>query len=255
MLPVLRNAMWPRCRSRFVGLVALLILAPAARAGPPYVTDDPETTDHRHYEAYLFASATSTRAGTSSVAGLDFSYGAGPDLQLTLVAPIAHERPNQGPSATGLGNVELAAKFRLAHQARLGWDVSVFPRLFLPSASRRVGDQDEAYLLPVWIERDWGRWSTFGGGGYAVNRGSDSRDYTLLAWAITRQVLPGLQIGAELFHRSADTRDGLPSTGLSAGLRCDLSEHYHLLGSIGPGIQNASVTNEHSWYLALLITR
>jgi len=47
----------------------------------------------------------------------------------------------------------------------------------------------------------------------------------------------------------------VPSTGLNAGLRFDFSDHYHLLGSIGPGIQNASATNEHSWYLALLITR
>ncbi len=255
MLRLLRNAKWAMSWSRLVGLVALLTLSPLAHAGPPYVSDDPETTDYHHVEAYLFASATSTRFGTGSATGIDFSYGAGPDLQLTLVAPVAQERPNQGQSATGPGNIELAAKIRLAHLARAGWDVSVFPRLFLPSASRRVGDQHEAYLLPVWIERDWGQWSTFGGGGHVINHGGDSQDYTLLAWAITHQVLPRLQIGAEVFHRSADTREGVPSTGLNAGVRFDFSDHYHLLGSIGPGIQNASATNEHSWYLALLITR
>ncbi len=107
----------------------------------------------------------------------------------------------------------------------------------------------------MWIEKDWGRWSTSGGGGHIFNGGSDSRNYTLLAWAITRQVLPRLQIGAELFHRSADKRDGWPSTGLNVGLRSDLSDHYHQLGSIGLGLHNASETNEHSWYLALLVTR
>ncbi|HMI36414.1 MAG TPA: hypothetical protein VK505_02210 [Steroidobacteraceae bacterium] len=232
-----------------------VVPVPQAHAGPPYVADDPETTDYRHFETYLFASAASTRDGTSGAAGVDFSYGAGPDLQLTLVAPAAQERPNQGQSATGPGNIERAAKIRLAHQARVGWDVSVFPRIVLPGASRRVGDQHAAYLLPAWIEKDWGRWSTFGGGGYVINHGSGSQDYTLLAWAITRQVLPRLQIGAELFHRSADTREGVSSTGLSAGLRFDFSDRYHLLGSFGPGIQNASATNVHSWYLALLITR
>jgi hypothetical protein len=226
-----------------------------ANAGPPYVSDDPEPTGEGHYEAYLFASATATSAGTGGATGIDFSYGARPDLQLTIVAPVAHEEPDQGPGARGLGNIEMAAKLRLGHQARLGWDVSVFPRLFLPSASRTVGDQHGSFLLPVWLEKDWGPWSTFGGGGYVINRGNDAKDYALVGWAIARQVLPRLQIGAELFHRSADTRGGLPTAGLNAGLRYDLGEHYHLLGSIGPGLQNASATNENSWYLALLITR
>ncbi len=174
MLRLLRNAKWAMSWSRLVGLVALLTLSPLAHAGPPYVSDDPETTDYHHVEAYLFASATSTRFGTGSATGIDFSYGAGPDLQLTLVAPVAQERPNQGQSATGPGNIELAAKIRLAHLARAGWDVSVFPRLFLPSASRRVGDQHEAYLLPVWIERDWGQWSPSGASEAADRRGSVS---------------------------------------------------------------------------------
>ena len=237
------------------GLAALMVLVPQARAGPPYVTDDPETTDYGHYEAYVFSSATSTRGGTSGAAGIDFSYGAGPDLQLTLVAPMAYEPSSQGGSASGLGNIELAAKLRFAHQARLGWDVSVFPRIFLPSASRTAGDQQGSYLLPLWAEKDWGQWSTFGGGGYVINRGGDARDFTVLGWAIGRQVTPRLQAGAEIFHQSAPSRSGLPSTGLNAGLRYDLSEHCHLLGSTGPGLQNVSATNEHSWYLALLITR
>lgn len=76
-----------------------------------------------------------------------------------------------------------------------------------------------------------------------------------MGWAIARQVLRKLQIGAEIFHQSAPSRDGLPSTVLNAGLRYDLSDHCHLLGSAGPGLQNPSATNEHSWYLALLITR
>jgi hypothetical protein len=47
-----------------------------------------------------------------------------------------------------------------------------------------------------------------------IHRGGISRDYTLLARAINRQRLPGLQIGAESFHRCADAGGGLPSTGI-----------------------------------------
>jgi Putative MetA-pathway of phenol degradation len=225
-----------------------------ASAGPPYITDDPATTEYSHFETYVFASGTAMRDGTSGAAGIDFSYGASSDLQLTAVVPIAYDSPRQGPGASGLGNIELAAKYRIAHQDSFGWDVSFFPRVFLPSASRNVAGQHASYLLPIWVEKEWGRWSTFGGGGYFINRGGDSRDFQLFGWALTHQILPKLQIGAEIYHRSADTRGGLPTTGVNAGLRYDLNDHYHLLGSIGPGIQNASETNEHSWYLALLFT-
>jgi hypothetical protein len=66
----------------------------------------------------------------------------------------------------GLGNVELAAKYRFLHQDTVGWDVAVFPRVFLPSGSGIVGDNRASLLLPVWVQRDWtSAWSTFGGGG------------------------------------------------------------------------------------------
>ena len=66
----------------------LLSLSPLALAGPPYATDDPEPTDYKHFEIYLFSGATSTRDGTVGAAGIDFNYGAGPDLQLTAVVPL-----------------------------------------------------------------------------------------------------------------------------------------------------------------------
>jgi hypothetical protein len=160
-----------------------------------------------------------------------------------------------GGSASGVGNIALAAKYRFAHQERCGRDVSTFPRWILPSVAGSVGERHHAFELPIWLEKDFGRWSTFGGAGITLQRGAGTRDYALVGWAITRQVLPRLQLGAELFHRTADVPGGLTTTIVNAGLRYDFSEHYHLLGSTGPGIQNAALTSAHSWYLALLVTR
>jgi len=235
--------------------LALLCLAPVAYAGPPYLTDDPQPTDYRHFETYLYGSGNANRAGSTAETGVDFNFGARPDLQLTAVAPIDYQRPAAGTGATGLGNFELAAKYRFAHRERCGWDISTFPRWILPSVAREVGARHHAFQLPIWLEKDYGRWSTFGGAGITLQRGAGARDYALVGWAITRQVLPRLQLGAELFHRSADVPGGLATTVLNAGMRYDFSEHYHLLGSSGPGIQNATRTNAHSWYLGLLITR
>ena len=229
--------------------LAFCWLAQPALAGPPYVTDDPETTDYKHYEIYAFADGVKTRDGKEGEAGVDFNYGATPDLQLTAVLPLAYERDVGARTVDGLGNVELAAKLRVLHQDKFGWDVAVFPRVFLPSGSHKVGDRHGALLLPVWVGKTIGKWSTFGGGGCELNRGGGA-----LGWALTRDVTARLHAGAEIYHQSADTKGGEPTSGLGAGVVYDLSPHYHLLASAGPGIQNAAETDRNSWYAAMLFT-
>ncbi|MGH8254578.1 MAG: hypothetical protein ACRES2_11070, partial [Steroidobacteraceae bacterium] len=73
------------------------------------------------------------------------------------------------------------------------------------------------------------------------------------AWALTH-TNGRLQFGAEIYHRTADTRGGRPSSGLGAGFSYDISPRYHFIGSSGPGFQNAADTNQYSWYTALLFT-
>lgn len=224
-----------------------------ALAGPPYVTDDPEPTDKGHYEIYLFAGGTTTRDDSSGAGGIDFNYGAADDLQLTAVLPVAW-RNADGMSASNLGNIELAAKYKFLHQDDVGVDVAFFPRVFLPAGSETVGERHVSLLLPFWIGRSWDRWSTFGGGGCTINNGGDSQNFCQLGWALTREVVPGLQLGAEIYHETADTRGGKPSTGIGFGANYDLTDNFHLMGSIGPGIQNAATTNQMTWYTALLVT-
>src|SRR4029079_10356431 len=136
--------------------------------------------------------------------------------------------------------IELAAKYRFMQRADHGWDVAFFPRVFLPSASSRLGEEKVSLLLPVWLEKDWDRWSTFGGGGCVIGRKGDSKDYCLAGWALTREVTHNLKLGAELVHQAPDSRDGHASTAVGAGLFYDLNENFHLLASAGPGLQNAA---------------
>lgn len=245
---------WLMKRTGYFCLIALLAVARPAFAGPPYVSDDPEPTDYRHFEIYAFNAGTTTRDGTSGTTGVDFNYGAAPDLQLTAVLPGGFDSPAVGQTVIGLGNTNLAAKYRFLYQARFGWDVSVFPRLFLPSNSRSLGERHTSFLLPIWLEKDWGDWSSFGGGGCEINRGGGSQDFCLASWAVARQILPRLQLGAEIYHQTAASIGGRATTGINLGVRYDLTENYHLLASIGPGIQNAAANDQYSWYAALLFT-
>ena len=245
--------MMKRLRGLFLS-AAFVSTTASAIAGPPFITDDPQPTDYGHFEIYAFAQGSEARDGVGSAYGIDFNYGALPNLQLTAVLPIETYFPVAGANATGLGNIELAAKFKFLHQEDTGWDVAVFPRLFLPSASANIGDKHFSLLLPVWIGRDWDDWSTFGGGGCAINRSGGSQDYCLAGWALTRQVLPNLRIGAEIVHQGADSKGGRPSTGAGAGLIYDMNEHVHVLAYAGPGLQNAAETARTSWYSSVLFT-
>jgi outer membrane putative beta-barrel porin/alpha-amylase len=230
-----------------------LLVAEPAFAGPPYVSDDPEPTDYRHFEIYTFNTGTSTRNGTDGETGIDVNYGGGTDLQLTATLPLGFSFPTADNTQFGLSNVELAAKYRFLHQATFGWDVAVFPRIFLPSASTAVGDREASVLLPIWAQRDLGNgWTTFGGGGCQLYADS-SRDSCIAGWVLTRQVLPNLQLGAELFHQSATSL--MPaSTSVGMGAIYDVNKTFHLLGYLRTGIQNQNETDHVSWYTAILFT-
>jgi hypothetical protein len=234
-------------------LVLALPAAPAS-AGPPYVSDDPEPTDYKHFEIYTFNNGTTTRSGTAGESGIDFNYGAAPDLQLTATLPGAFNQQSGGGTAVGPGNIELAAKYRFLHQNGFGLDVSIFPRIFLPSGSNITGDNHASLLLPIWIQKDWnGGWSAFGGGGCTVSE-FKVVDFCQVGGVLNYQLLPKLQIGAELFHQTADARGTSASTSLGVGWRYDLDDNYHLLGYVRRGIENTHETGQVSWYASVLFT-
>jgi hypothetical protein len=131
------------------------MLAGPALAGPPFVSDDLEPTDYKHFEIYTFNNGSATRSGTTGESGIDFNYGAAPDLQLTATLPGGFNRPSGGGTTFGPGNIELAAKYRFLHQDSFGLDVGVFPRVFLPSGSNITGDNHASLLLPILIQKDW----------------------------------------------------------------------------------------------------
>jgi len=233
---------------------ALLLGTSPALAGPPYLTDDPEPTDYKHFEIYNFTNGTATRADTSGEAGIDINYGGAPNLQLTATIPAAYSLPDGDPMVGGFGNVELAAKYRFLHQDSFGLDVSVFPRVFLPSPTRNLGNPAASLLLPVWVQKDWnGGWSAFGGGGCVVS-GRAAQDFCLTGGVVTYQLLSKLQLGVELFHQTADHIGTLATSSIGIGARYDINDTYHLLGYIRRGIENAAEADQFSWYASVLFT-
>lgn len=232
-------------------LSAALCVAPtAALAGPPFVTDDPAPTDLGHWEIYSFAAGLRVDGTTGGQAGLDLNYGAAKDLQLTAVVPLGYDT---GGGRVGLSNIELAAKYRFLHQSETGLrpDVAFFPRVFTPTGGKRFGTGHASLLLPIWVGKDLGKWSLFGGGGYEINPGPGQRDFWLSGLGVTRTVAKRLSLGVEVYHHTRDADDGQAYTGVNLGALYRLTGHWSLIASGGPGVQNARREGRYDFYAAL----
>lgn len=246
-----------RGRGILFGSALSIILPMPALAGPPYATDDPEPTDYRHFEIYLYSEGTHTDADTSgTLAGLDINYGAAPNLQLSVAIPFAYDKGDGRATLYGYGATEVGAKYRFIQEDDRGWrpQVSFFPSVEIPIDSDRpagIGGGHPRFFLPLWLQKSCGPWTTFGGGGYWINPGNGDRNYWFMGWALQRQITHRLSLGAEVFHQTKDTVTGLDSTGINIGATFDVTDRWHLVGSAGTGIQNARQTDESTYYLAV----
>jgi hypothetical protein len=232
------------------GLAALT--ATAATAGPPYITDDPEPTDTGHFENYLFSEGTRAAGRFSGeAAGIEINYGACADTQLTVSVPLD---PNPGPGGMGLVWAPLGGgvKYRLIEEDDDGWrpQVAIFPQISVPVGSA-ARSSPTTWLLPLWLQKTEGTWSTFGGGGLTLNPGSGNRNYAIYGWALQRQLSDTFALGVEFFgqSRSSVTMRGSAAAGL--GALYDLSEAWHIIGSVNTGITDRRQADVASYNLAL----
>ena len=246
---VCRPLVWAICA------VCAFAVAPA-NAGPPFITDDPEPVDLGHWEVYGFSAATHIAGDIGgTLGGVEVNYGAAPNLQLHMIAPLSFDDPKGSSFRTGIGDVELGVKYRFITPGKNDWwpQVGIFPLIELPTgdAGRGLGAGQTRAFLPVWVQKDFGKWTTYGGGGYWINPGAGNQNYWFAGWLLQQQVTDKLAIGGELFHQTAAKIDGKESSGFNIGGVYDFNDHYHLLFSAGRGLQNAAATNDVSYYLAI----
>src|SRR5262249_36577758 len=91
-----------------MSLLALLLSSSPAPAGPPFITDDPEPTDYRHWELYIFSQGTHATGGPSGVVppSCDCNYGGLPNVQLHFQPGMAIGRPEGKALQWGPGDTE-----------------------------------------------------------------------------------------------------------------------------------------------------
>jgi hypothetical protein len=240
-------------------LAALPLLASPVFAGPPFRTDDPEPVDFQHFEINMLSMGTETAGGwNGTLPGLEVNYGALPNLQLHAIVPQEYAAPTRGRTGFGLGDIELGAKYRFIAPGEDDWfpQVGVFPLIEVPVGNQKLGfgTGHAQVFLPIWLQKDFDPWTVYGGGGYWIDPGIDNKNYSFFGVALWRKATAKLNVGVEVFHQTSPADRIEESTGFNMGTTYDFSENWHLLSSVGTGIQSRSETNRFSYYLALQLT-
>ena len=242
---------------RSICTFAFALLATSAQAGPPYLTDDPEPPPLDHYEAVFFTmglEANGTALG--ALPAMEFNYGGFPDTQLHVMLPVGFATGNDG-TKFGAADAELGIKYRFIKEDEQGWrpQVATYPLVEIPlaSASNGFASHSVDLFLPLWVQKDLGaNWTVDAGGGYWINPGQ--KNYGFAGVLLQRKLSDTLVAGAEVFHQMPVVEGGAALTGFNLGAVYDFDEHHHLLVSAGRGLQNATDTDQLTWYLGFEFT-
>ncbi len=226
------------------GLISLIAIgaclgASRADAGPPYVTDDPAPTDYRNWEIYApgiqFAN-TGKSAVSASAPFAEFNYGAFPNIQVSTALSQEYDR-TAFSHQYGYGDTHIGVKYRFLQESDHRPQVAFFPSIDIPSAA----GAHVVTRLPLWLQKSFGQWTAFGGGGLNINPGPGNRDYTLFGAALTRALSPATTLGIELFHQGAAT------TGANLGVESKIGRYHAIVFSCGRALGGSTT---FSGYLA-----
>jgi len=217
----------------------------AACAGPPYVTDDPVPTDYRNWEIYTGIQYQNQCCGTvtADVPFAEFNYGAMPNVQVSITLPM--ELDVLGTQQRyGYGITEFGIKTRIVAESDNRPQISFYPSIQIPS---QAGRHVETFL-PLWLQKSFGPWTAFGGGGTYLNPGPGRLNSTFVGGALERNISGATAIGIETYHQGADATGGSSITAANAGIVAQIGDYHAILFSFGRAFNGAATFTAYGSY-------
>jgi hypothetical protein len=224
-------------------IIFMLAVSSALWAGPPFFTDDPVPVDLHNWEFYLASQRlVAGNAASGTLPHIELNYGAVENLQLHLIMPMAYAKPRGLPFQYGPGDIEFGVKFRFVGETGSRPQIGTFPHIELPagSSSRGLGSGHVQVLLPVWLQKSWGAWTTYGGGGYWINPGPGNRNYWMFGWEAQRDLSKSITVGAEVITNSPRAIGETGETGVNLGALLSVGKGQILMFSAGRDLHGPS---------------
>jgi hypothetical protein len=221
-----------------------------AWAGPPFKTDDPQPVDYHHWEFYVASMQEFARDETNATCPhFEVNYGLAPNLQVHLVAPLGYVH-SAGGTQYGYSDTEIGAKYRFVEETESMPQVGVFPMVEIPTGSvdKQLGSGEVQGFLPVWVQKSWGKLTTYAGGGVWYNPGPDRKNWVFAGWEAQYEFSEVVTFGGELYYRTADAQDSKANGGFNVGGFVNLSENHHILFSLGRSISRTELVTGYIGY-------
>lgn len=217
-------------------IAAAIFCSSTAWAGPPFLTDDPEPVELHHWEFYGATQwAGSRHAASGTCPHVEVNYGALQGVQLHAIVPAVLAWTDADRVALGPGDIELGVKWRFIDEGKWRPQIGVFPLVTLPAGSKERGLGAGAVegLAPLWIQKSFGPWTTYGGGGIKFTTEGDA---VMFGWLLQRDLSETFTVGAEVFVTTPLNGDPT-QIQVNLGAIINLSDRHHVLVSAGPAFR------------------
>jgi hypothetical protein len=204
-------------------------------AGPPFDTDDPEPVKFRHWEYYV-SSINNYQASvwTGTAPHFEINYGLVQNVQVHLLMPLNYNSSHGQGTVYGYADTEFGVKFRFVQETDNRPQIGTFPILEIPTVKNDEFSNGKTKIyLPVWLQKSWGGFTTYGGAGYWINPGTNNKNWIFAGWELQYSFSAVITLGCELYFHSADTEDSKNGTGFNIGGSINPSEKMHFIFSLG----------------------
>jgi len=222
-------------------------------AGPPYMTDDPEPVEFRHWEYYISTINTFQRdISTGTLPHVEVNYGIVPNVQVHLILPMNYNDSRDHGFNVGYSYTEVGIKYRFIQEADDCPQIGTFPIVEIPTIrNSEFGNGLTQLFIPLWAQKTWGKLTTYGGAGYWINPGINNHNWLFTGWLVqydfSKVIIPGI----EVYYHTPDTVGSNSTVAFNAGGSINASDKFHIIFSVGHSLINESFT---TMYFGLLWT-
>jgi hypothetical protein len=236
------------------GISILLFFQPCyAEPGPPFLTDDPQPVQFRHWEYYISSMSTyqqKTWTGTSP--HFEVNYGLIRNVQVHLLFPVNYSYASNGGINFGYANTEFGVKYCFIQETKSMPQIGTFPIIEIPTIKNDAfSDGKTQIFIPVWVQKSWDKLTTYGGVGYWIKPGKDNKNSVFSGYEVQYDISPIVTLGGELYYQTPDNVQGKSVFAFSIGGSVNATSKFHVIFSLGHSLLNESFTSS---YVGLLWT-
>jgi len=233
--------------------ILFLMTIQQAFAGPPFNTDDPQPVDLNHWEYYISTMNTfHEEVSTGTSPHLEVNYGLIRNVQVHLLVPLNYNNSRMTGFQVGYAYTELGVKYRFIQETENMPQIGTFPILEIPTIhNNQFGNGMTQLFIPLWAQKSWGKFTTYGGAGYWINPGIYNQNWLFTGWEVQYDFSKVITLGGELYYHTPDVVGSNPVLAFNAGGSINASDKFHVIFSIGHSLINNRFTTS---YFGLLWT-